>query len=93
MIIRFLSRLFRRSISTPRNLHIDQRQSLVYLTPREKEVSQLWTMSNTQIARQLYISPETVRCHWKSIYLKLGVHSKEEVGKIFTHGQTYSSQS
>lgn len=31
------------------------------------------------IARRLYISENTVRGHTKSIYRKLGIHSKQEL--------------
>jgi len=50
------------------------------LTPREKEVlRQAATgMKTTQIARQLSISTQTVRTHFKNIYAKLSVNSRIE---------------
>jgi LuxR family maltose regulon positive regulatory protein len=50
------------------------------LTDREMEVLQLLAtpLSTPEIAAQLYISVSTVRSHVKSIYGKLGVHSRIE---------------
>ncbi|MFQ5857178.1 MAG: LuxR C-terminal-related transcriptional regulator [Anaerolineae bacterium] len=50
------------------------------LSERELEVLRLLTtrLSTTEIADQLYISVHTVRSHVKSIYGKLGVHSRDE---------------
>jgi DNA-binding NarL/FixJ family response regulator len=54
--------------------------STVSLTPREKEILTLITqgMSTIVIAETLFISPQTVRNHIKSIYEKLQVHSKAQ---------------
>lgn len=51
------------------------------LTPREREivVHRAAGESVTQIAARLDISEHTVRNHFKSIFLKLGVHSQEEL--------------
>jgi LuxR family maltose regulon positive regulatory protein len=51
------------------------------LTGRELEVLRLLTthLSSTEIARQLTISPNTVRTHIKNIYAKLDAHSRDEV--------------
>ena len=54
------------------------------LSEREKEVLRFLTthLNSTEIARELVVSPNTVRFHIKSIYDKLGVHSRgEAVGK------------
>ena len=50
------------------------------LTKREREVLELLCegKSYKMIANDLFISPETVRRHLKSIYRKLEVHSKSE---------------
>ena len=51
------------------------------LSVRECEVADLMRHGNTvaAIARRLYISENTVRGHTKSIYRKLGIHSKQEL--------------
>lgn len=51
------------------------------LSARECEVADLMRHGNTVavIARRLYISENTVRGHTKSIYRKLGIHSKQEL--------------
>jgi LuxR family maltose regulon positive regulatory protein len=50
------------------------------LSERELEVLRLLTthLSSTEIARELIISVNTVRSHIRSIYSKLGVHSRED---------------
>ncbi|MEJ2211833.1 MAG: LuxR C-terminal-related transcriptional regulator, partial [Anaerolineae bacterium] len=50
------------------------------LTERELEVLHLLTthLSSTEIAHELYISPNTVRSHIKNIYGKLGAHSRND---------------
>jgi DNA-binding NarL/FixJ family response regulator len=50
------------------------------LTDREWQVLDLMSggASNEDIARELVLSPETVRSHLKNLYRKLGVRSREE---------------
>jgi DNA-binding CsgD family transcriptional regulator len=49
------------------------------LTERERDVLHLMTQGRDvpTIARQLFITENTVRTHTKSIYLKLDIHSKQ----------------
>ena len=59
------------------------------LTPRERQLLSLASegMKTPQIAKQLFISTETVRNHFKNIFPKLGVHSRTEaVGLALRHG-------
>jgi LuxR family maltose regulon positive regulatory protein len=50
------------------------------LTGRELQVLRLLTtrLSSTEIAQQLFLSPNTVRSHIKNIYSKLNVHSRRD---------------
>lgn len=51
------------------------------LTPREAEVLEHLRAgaSNAQIARALHVSVETVRTHARSVFRKVGVHSRREL--------------
>jgi len=51
------------------------------LTARELQVSDLITqgLSYTEIGEELTLSPHTVKTHYRSIYRKLGIHSKREL--------------
>ena len=51
------------------------------VTDREMQVMgrALETTKPADIARELHISPHTVRNHLKSIYRKLGIHSQREL--------------
>jgi LuxR family transcriptional regulator, maltose regulon positive regulatory protein len=50
------------------------------LTQRELDVVGLLdrALSTSQMGRSLYVSPNTIRTHLKSIYRKLGVSSRKE---------------
>lgn len=56
------------------------------LSAREKEVLDLILKGNTvaAISHKLFISENTVRGHFKHIYRKLGVHSKQELVDLFS---------
>jgi DNA-binding CsgD family transcriptional regulator len=49
-----------------------------WLTPREREVVGLVAegKTNVEIARQLWISPLTVRRHLENVFAKLDVHTR-----------------
>jgi LuxR family maltose regulon positive regulatory protein len=53
------------------------------LSPRELAVLQLLDdeRSNREIGRILYVSPNTVKAHIKSIYRKLGISSRKEAAE------------
>ena len=56
------------------------------LTKREGEITQLVLrgLSTTEVSRQLHITPNTVRDHFKAIFDKVGVRSRRElVGQVF----------
>ena len=50
------------------------------LSPRETEILTLIAggLSNKEIARSLYIGPETVKSHLKSVFTKLGVERRAQ---------------
>jgi NarL family two-component system response regulator LiaR len=59
------------------------------LTDREREILRLLAggMRNDDIARKLFISPQTVQTHVRNLLAKLGVHSKlEAVAFAVKHG-------
>jgi DNA-binding NarL/FixJ family response regulator len=59
------------------------------LTAREREVLALLAggLSQTEIARRLYISPKTVGGHIQRVLAKLGVHSRAQaVARAHEHG-------
>jgi DNA-binding NarL/FixJ family response regulator len=57
------------------------------LTPREREVAVLISdgLTNTELARRLYISPKTAAVHVSNILRKLGVSSRTEVADLLGH--------
>ena len=61
--------------------HGDARQGEILDSPSDAELGVLQLLmtdlSTRQIAQQLFLSPNTVRSHTRSIYRKLGVNSRE----------------
>ena len=56
------------------------------LTKREGEITRLVLrgLSTAEVSRELHITPNTVRDHFKSIFDKVGVRSRRElVGQVF----------
>jgi len=56
------------------------------LTPREKEITALACLGNTnkEIAQQLFISPATVKTHLRNAKRKFGLRSKLELRKTLS---------
>lgn len=71
----------RRSDVAPVLMHLHE------LTPREREVTQLLLtgMATADIAHDLWITPDTLRGHVKSIFAKLGVRSRPELFARLAH--------
>ncbi|HEX7744005.1 MAG TPA: AAA family ATPase [Micromonosporaceae bacterium] len=59
------------------------------LTPREREVALLIAdgLSNSELARRLYISPKTAAVHVSNILRKLGIASRTDVGALIGHAR------
>lgn len=55
-------------------------RGMVRLSPRETDVLRLWAQNRTvaQIAERLFISPNSVKSHLRSIYRKLGVNARAD---------------
>ncbi len=60
------------------------------LTPREHEVVLLVAegLTNADIARQLWISPGTVRRHLENVFAKLDVHTRTAAVARIRHGES-----
>lgn len=60
----------------------------VPLSSREREIAQLASqgLTNKQIADRLFISPETVKTHLRSVFRKLGVVNRREL-RAWMRGQ------
>ena len=57
------------------------------LTERETEILRLLqsSLSLSEIAGELFISPNTVKTHAKAVYRKLGVSSRDDAVRIGRH--------
>jgi DNA-binding NarL/FixJ family response regulator len=62
------------------------------LTPREREILKLIGLeyTNEKIANELFISPETVRWHLRSLYAKIGIHDRRAAA-VFARANTSCS--
>jgi DNA-binding CsgD family transcriptional regulator len=49
------------------------------LSEREEQIAQLADLSDEEIAKQLFISIETVKTHFKNIRKKRGIRSRYEI--------------
>jgi DNA-binding NarL/FixJ family response regulator len=87
---RSLSRLRRRRAQAG-----NTEQRMERLTPRELEILQRIAdgQSNETIARELQMSPNTLRTHTQNILTKLGVHSKlDAIVAAIRHGKVATAQ-
>lgn len=53
------------------------------LTPQERQTAQLLAAGRTtrEAAAALFLSPKTVEFHLRNVYVKLGIHSREELAR------------
>ncbi len=61
------------------------------LSEREEQIAQLADLSDEEIAKQFFISIETVKTHFRSIRKKLGIRSRYEIPYILDRDQRKNS--
>lgn len=61
------------------------------LSEREEQIARLADRSDEEIAKQLYISIETVKTHFKNIRKKLGIRSRYEIPYVLDRDQGVNS--
>ena len=55
------------------------------LTPQELQIALLLASGKTtrEAAAALFLSPKTIEYHLRHVYQKLGIHSREELARLF----------
>ena len=61
------------------------------LSEREEQIAQLCNLSDEEIAKQLFISIDTVKTHFKKIRKKLGIRSRYEIPYVLERAQGVNS--
>jgi DNA-binding CsgD family transcriptional regulator len=53
------------------------------LTPSERRVAQLAAsgLSTPEVAQQLFVTVNTIETHLRDAYLKLGIHSRDDLAR------------
>lgn len=66
---------------------LDAEAALATLTPRQQEITRLVLrgQTNQQIARALWLSPETVKTHLRRTFDRFAVRSKAELRLLLAH--------
>jgi DNA-binding CsgD family transcriptional regulator len=54
------------------------------LTPQERQTAQVLAggLTTREAAAALFLSPKTVEFHLRNVYIKLGIHSREELARV-----------
>jgi DNA-binding CsgD family transcriptional regulator len=73
------------TVSRERSGCVDERPAVLSLTAREQEVLGLLAtgMTNSELARALFISERTVNRHVSNIFTKLDVHNRTEAARLW----------
>jgi DNA-binding CsgD family transcriptional regulator len=61
------------------------------LSEREEQIAQFADLSDEEIAKQLFISIDTVKTHFKKIRKKLGIRSRYEIPYVLDRDQGINS--
>ena len=58
------------------------------LTPQERQIATLLAQGRTsrEAAVALFLSPKTVEYHLRHVYIKLGIHSREDLARVLADG-------
>ena len=58
------------------------------LTPQERQTAQAVAAGRTtrEAAAALFLSPKTVEFHLRNVYIKLGIHSRDELARAMAEG-------
>jgi DNA-binding CsgD family transcriptional regulator len=84
----FASRFFRqyRSLDAERSQSFEPLISQYGVSPREQDIVRLICegQTNKEIARVLFITPNTVRDHTSNIYRKTGVKNRTQLARLFS---------
>jgi DNA-binding CsgD family transcriptional regulator len=80
----FAERTLRELVATGETARKRTDEARANLTPQEARIARLARdgFSNPEIGTQLFISPRTVQYHLRKVFLKLGVTSRNQLGRI-----------
>jgi DNA-binding CsgD family transcriptional regulator len=80
----FAERAHRELVATGETARKRTDEARGYLTPQEAEIARLARdgLSNPEIGAQLFLSPRTVQYHLRKVFQKLGITSRNQLGRV-----------
>jgi DNA-binding CsgD family transcriptional regulator len=80
----FAARAARELLATGETARKRTDEARAVLTPQEAQIARLARegLSNPEIGAQLFISPRTVQYHLRKVFLKLGISSRNQLGRL-----------
>ena len=80
----FAERALRELVATGETARKRTDETRAYLTPQEAEIARLARdgLSNAEIGARLFISPRTVQYHLRKVFQKLGITSRNQLGRV-----------